>query len=153
MAPPLLWFLSALVLLLLSLLGEDADGLLLVAGVCGLLLTLVAIGFPGWPAAVQVLLYVALVGAGYGLLRRWSRQQRELPLSLSASAERAEVISAFDAEGLGRVRWQGQSWAAVNLDPERSLPAGAAVTVMGREGTRLQVLPRREPVRAEKPMP
>jgi membrane protein implicated in regulation of membrane protease activity len=51
------------------------------------------------------------------------------------------VIVAFDSEGQGRVLWQGQSWAAQNLDPERPLPAGASVTVMGREGTRLQVLP------------
>jgi membrane protein implicated in regulation of membrane protease activity len=41
------------------------------------------------------------------------------------------------------VLWQGQSWAALNLEPERPLPVGCSVTVMGREGTRLQVLSRR----------
>jgi membrane protein implicated in regulation of membrane protease activity len=52
------------------------------------------------------------------------------------------VTTAFDASGEGRVRWQGQSWAAVNLAPGQALPPGTQVTVMGREGTRLQVLPR-----------
>lgn len=54
------------------------------------------------------------------------------------------MTTAFDASGEGRVRWQGQSWAAQNLAPDQLLPAGAQVTVMGREGTRLQVLPRQE---------
>lgn len=142
MAPPLLWFLSAMALLLLALLGADNDGLLLVAGLCGLLLTLVAIALPLLPPLAQVLLFVALVVMGYALLRRWARRQRERPVALSAAAERAEVISGFTPDGQGRVRWQGQSWAAVNLAPETALPAGSEVTVMGRDGTRLQVLPR-----------
>lgn len=144
MAPPLLWFLSAAALLLLALLGVDNDGLLLVAGLCGLLLTLVVIALPLLPPFVQVLMYVVLVVAGYALLRRWARSQRERPVALSATAERAQVISGFERDGQGRVRWQGQSWAAVNLAPEKDLPAGSEVTVMGRDGTSLQVLPRQE---------
>ena len=144
MAPPLLWFLSAVALLLLALLGADNDGLLLVAGLCGLLLTLVVIALPLLPPLVQVLLFVALVVAGYALLRRWARRQRERPVALSSAAERAEVISGFERDGQGRVRWQGQSWAAVNLAPETALPPGSEVTVMGRDGTCLQVLPRQE---------
>lgn len=142
MAPSLVWFLSGAVLLLLTLLGIDNDGLLLVAGLCALLLTLVAIVLPSMVAVGQVLLFVALVVAGYAGLRRWARSQRERSVLPTAAAERAEVISGFDSQGQGRVRWQGQSWAAVNLAPETALPAGSEVMVMGREGTRLQVLPR-----------
>jgi inner membrane protein len=142
MAPSLVWFLSGSVLLLLTLLGIDNDGLLLVAGLCALLLTLVAIVLPSMVAVGQVLLFVALVAAGYAGLRRWARSQRERSVLPTAAAERAEVISGFDSQGQGRVRWQGQSWAAVNLAPETALPAGSEVMVMGREGTRLQVLPR-----------
>jgi membrane protein implicated in regulation of membrane protease activity len=142
MAPSLLWFLIAAALLLLTLLGIDTDGLLLMAGLAALLLTLVTILLPLLPTLLQVLLFAGLVVGGYLLLRRWARQQREGPLPQSAAAERAEVISGFDAEGEGRVRWQGQSWAAVNLAPEMRLSAGTPVTVMGRDGTRLQVLPR-----------
>ncbi len=146
MAPPLLWFLSAVALLLLALLGVDNDGLLLVAGLCGLLLTLVAIALPLLAPGIQLLLFVALVVAGYALLRRWARGQRERPVQLSAAAERAEVISGFERDGHGRVRWQGQSWAAINLAPETVLSAGSEVTVMGRDGTCLQVLPVLPPV-------
>ena len=64
---------------------------------------------------------------------------RILPSANRASS--AEVIAAFDAAGEGRVLWQGQSWAALNLEPGRPLPAGERVSVLGREGTRLQVLP------------
>lgn len=142
MAPSLLWFLSGAALLLLALLGADNDGLLLVAGLCALLLTLVAIALPLLPPVAQVVLFVVLVVVSYSLLRRWARQQRERRVPASAAAETAEVISGFDAEGRGRVRWQGQSWAARNLAPETALPAGCEVTVMGRDGTSLQVLPR-----------
>jgi len=142
MAPSLLWFATAAVLLLLTLFGVDNDGLLLVSGLAALLLTLAAILIPVLPPALQVILFAGLVVSGYALLRRWSRQQREGSLPISAAAERAEVISGFDEEGLGRVRWQGQSWAALNLAPETPLPMGTQVLVMGRDGTRLQVLPR-----------
>jgi membrane protein implicated in regulation of membrane protease activity len=153
MAPPLVWFLSGAALLLLSLLGVDNDGLLLVAGLCGLLLTLVAIVLPLLPPLAQVLLFVALVVLGYGLLRRWARQQRERSVPPSAAAETAEVISGFDVEGRGRGRWQGQSWAALNLTPETALPPGCEVTVMGREGTCLQVLPRQTRALAQRGEP
>ena len=50
------------------------------------------------------------------------------------------MTTAFDANSEGRVRWQGQSWAATNLEPEGSLPPGEPVLVMGRDGNQLQVL-------------
>lgn len=143
-APPILWLALAGVLLVLELVGADADGLLLVGAVAALLLTLVAILVPVVPPLVQVLLFAALVGAGYGWMRRWSagRQARAIPPG--DRAELAEVTTAFDANGEGRVRWQGQSWAAQNLAPDQLLPPGAQVTVMGREGTRQHLQPRPE---------
>ena len=62
-----------------------------------------------------------------------------------ASANQAEGIAAFDADGLGRVRWQGLSWAALNLDSAQELAIGQRVSVIGREGTRLQGLCRQLP--------
>ena len=143
-APPILWLALAGVLLLLELVGADADGLLLVGAVAALLLTLVAILLPVVPPLAQLLLYAVLVGAGYAWLRRWSARRQARTIPPSARAELAEVTTAFDASGEGRVRWQGQSWAAQNLAPDQLLPPGTQVTVMGREGTRLQVLPRQE---------
>jgi membrane protein implicated in regulation of membrane protease activity len=139
-APPTLWLILGLTLLLLSLAGLDSDGLLFVGGVVGLLLTLLATLLP-LPAAAQVLIALALVSGGYIALRRWSGRSRERAIPPAANAGSAQVIQGFDAQGQGRVLWQGQSWAAQNLAPEREVPAGSTVTVMGREGTRLQVLP------------
>lgn len=141
--PPLhqLWLLLAGLLLAAVLFGLDSDGLLLVGGITALLLALLAGGLPQLPLLLQLLLFTALVGGAYGLVRHWSRGQGERVIPPAAGAERAEVISPFDGQGEGRVRWLGQSWAARNLEPARPLPRGASVTVMGREGNRLQVLP------------
>lgn len=142
---PALWLLLGLALLLLELLGIDGDGLMLVGGVTALLLTVIT-GLLPLPPLLAVGLFVVVAAAGYGGLRRWSRQQREAALPSSASADHAVVISGFGSgesadAGQGRVRWQGQSWAAVNLDDQHTLAPGAQVMVMGRDGTRLQVLP------------
>ena len=141
-APPILWLALAGVLLLLELVGADGDGLLLIGGLAALLLTLIAVLVPVLPPLLQLLLFGALVGAGYGWMRRWSARRQAQPIPPGERAELAEVTTGFDANGDGRVRWQGQSWAAQNLAPDKLLPEGAQVTVMGREGTRLQVLPR-----------
>ena len=50
------------------------------------------------------------------------------------------TVIGFDISAITRVRWQGQSWAADNLEPEQPLAPGTQVVVMGRAGTRLQVL-------------
>jgi len=141
--PPLpqLWLLLAGLLLAAVLIGLDGDGLLLVGGLAALLVALLAGGLPQLPLLLQLVLFTALAAGAYGLVRSWSRRQGERAIPPAAGAERAEVISPFDAQGEGRVRWHGQSWAARTLEPSRSLPSGVSVTVMGREGNRLQVLP------------
>jgi membrane protein implicated in regulation of membrane protease activity len=137
--PP--WLALAGLLLIAVLIGLDSDGLLLVGGLAALLLGLLAAAQPALAAPLQLLLFAALVAGACGLVRRWSRRQDERAIPPAAGAEWAEVITAFDAQGEGRVRWQGQSWAARNLDPSRLLVCGSPVTVMGRQGTQLQVLP------------
>jgi membrane protein implicated in regulation of membrane protease activity len=138
--PPLLWLTLAAALLLAVLAGLESDGLLLVGGLVALLL--VPLAATAWiPLPGQLLLFVAAVGMLYPPLQRWSRRQGEGRIPPGARASTAEVIAPFDAQGEGRVRWQGQSWAARNLDPERPVAPGATVTVMGREGNQLQVLP------------
>ena len=141
--PALFWLLAGLPLLALALAGFDGDGLLLMAGLAALAVALLAAAAPALATVLQGLLFTALLALGYGWLRRWDRHQGERPLPPSSRAESAEVISAFENDGRGRVRWQGQSWAATNLEPGVPLLPGHAVTVMGREGTRLQVLPAR----------
>lgn len=138
-APPLLWLALATVLLLLAMVGADTDGLLLLAGLAALILAAVATLAPLVPVG-QLLLFTVLVLLGYLGLRRWSAGRRERGIPPAAGSDLAEVISGFGPDGSGRVRWQGQSWAAVTLDPEVPLAPGTLVQVLGREGNRLQVL-------------
>lgn len=140
--PPLLWLLVATALWLLVLLGLDGDGLLLVGGTVALLLALLlaALALPAWLQAVAFFSGVAL---GYGLIRRWSAHTANAQrLPPPPRADQADVISPFAPDGRGRVQWQGQSWAAQNVEPSRALNPGERVTVMGREGTCLQVIAR-----------
>jgi membrane protein implicated in regulation of membrane protease activity len=136
MAPvPILWLLLACGLLGLGLVGADVDGLL-PAAVVALGLSLATVWWP-LPPLLQLGLLVGLTGLGVLGLRRWSRRQRHRSLP---PAETAEVISGFAEGDTGRVRWQGQSWSAVNLKGGQPLPPGSWVTVMGRDGTQLQVM-------------
>jgi membrane protein implicated in regulation of membrane protease activity len=139
-AAPWLWLALGAALLSLALLGIDSDGLILIGGISALLLTLATATLP-LPPLLALALFVAICALAYGWLRRWARRQRETALPRSGLAEQAEVLSGFSEGNAGRVRWQGQSWAAVNLDPAKALRPGMAVLVMGRDGTRLQVLP------------
>ena len=145
---PLVWLALAAGLLLLVLVGLDSDGLVLIAAVAALLLT-ASVSLLPLPLPLQLLLFAGLLVAGYAGLRRWSGRQGDGRLPPSARAELAEVISGFEAghpgsgsgAAEGRVRWQGQSWSALNLEPGPPLPPGSLVTVLGRDGTQLQVLP------------
>ncbi|MFZ9946076.1 MAG: NfeD family protein [Vulcanococcus sp.] len=137
--PPLIWFLVGLALLAVEWLGADFDGVL-AAAVAALGVSVLTALLPGLAAGGQVLLFAAATGGLLLLLQRWSRR-RARAIPASGSREQATVISGFAAESSeGRVRWQGQSWAATNLEPERSLAPGAPVLVMGRDGNQLQVL-------------
>ena len=139
MPAALIWLLLGLALLLLELLGAEFEGLL-AAAVAALVLSVASGLLPLLPPAVQVTAFLVCTGLLIAALQRWSRR-RARGIPPTSGDERATVISGFPAGGDGRVLWQGQSWAAVNLDGDRALTPGMAVTVLGREGTRLQVLP------------
>ena len=132
------WLLIGLVLLTIEWLGASFDGLL-PAAVAALLISVLSAVVP-LALLPQLLLFGLLTGGLLLTIRRWSKSQRERAIPLSPAAERATVIGGFDKEQAGRVRWQGQSWAANNLEPEQALAQGDEVVVMGRDGTKLQVL-------------
>jgi membrane protein implicated in regulation of membrane protease activity len=136
---PLIWFLLGLGLLAAEWLGAEFDGLL-AAALAALALSVLTALAPGLALVGQLLLFAAASAGVLLLLQRWSRRQaRSIPAS--GASEQATVISGFTSnETSGRVRWQGQSWAATNLDPQRSMVPGEAVLVMGRDGNQLQVL-------------
>ena len=132
------WLLIGLALLASEWLGASFDGLL-PAAIAALLISALSAVLP-LPLLPQLLLFGLLTASLLLAIRRWSASQRERAIPISPAAERATVIGGFEGLRGGRVRWQGQSWAAVNLEPEQPLLPGAEVVVMGRDGTRLQVL-------------
>ena len=142
MPAALIWLLLGLSLLLLELVGLEFDGLLAGAA-AALLVSVLGAAVPLAPLLQMAafVLFTALLLMG---LHRWGRR-RERGLPPASGDERATVISGFDGSPdggcEGRVRWQGQSWAAINLEEGQALPPGRAVTVLGREGIQLQVLP------------
>ena len=140
--PPssLFWLTLATGLLIAVLTGLDSDGLLLVGGLVALAMAPLTASL-GLAPPLQLLFFTLAVALPYSLVQRWSRRQREGRIPPAAGADSAEVIAPFNPQGEGRVRWQGQSWAARSLEPGRPLPAGSRVIVMGREGTCLQVQP------------
>lgn len=138
MSAALIWLLLGLALLLLELLGADFEGLL-AAAVAALLVSALS-GLLSWPPLLQTGTFLGCTALLLLGLQHWGRR-RERRLPLASGGERATVISGFRGDSEGRVLWQGQSWAATNLASGGALEPGAAVLVLGREGTRLQVLP------------
>jgi len=134
------WFLVALFLLGVSWLGADFDGLL-PAVLAALGMSVLAAATAALGLLAQLAMFAALTLALLPLLRAWSKQRRPRAIPPGGDSDRARVISGFSrGEAAGRVCWQGQSWAAINLEPERPLHTGEGVQVMGRDGNRLQVL-------------
>lgn len=141
-AAPLLWLIAGLVLLALLSTGIDLDGLM-AAGLAALLLSLLRALVPLTPG-LQIAAFGAITLGLLVGLQRWSRRRRQRTIPAAAAADTATVISGFTTpeQAHGRVLWNGQSWAAVNLEPSRALHSGEVLVVMGREGTELQVMER-----------
>ncbi len=136
----LTWFVVAVALLGAGWLGVDSDGLL-PAVLAALGMSILSAATAGLGLLAQLAMFAALTLALLPLLQGWSRRRQTRAIPPGGSSDRASVISGFTIkEGSGRVRWQGQSWAATNLEPDQPLQTGDAVVVMGREGNRLQVV-------------
>ncbi len=132
----LIWLAVAAVLFLVEVSVPGFGGFLIAAMAALVVSSLTAL--LGLALPLQVGLFALLTVAGSAAIWAWSKRQRPARDRIETS-DRAVVIDGFDAQGRGRVRWQGQSWAAESLEGERLLP-GAAVVVMRRVGTKLEVL-------------
>jgi membrane protein implicated in regulation of membrane protease activity len=112
----------------------------LVAGVSALLVALI----PGWvPPSLQIILWMLLTAIGIfasrGFVDRRAAQQFD--------AKEGQMLTDLAPGELGRVRYEGGSWAARCEDPTLAIDAEAKVLVVGREGTTLLVLPESDPRR------
>ena len=135
----MIWLVSALLLLALELTSINFDGLMLAA--CAGLVLSVLTALISVPPLLQVGLFVGLTLLGTAGVSRWGAHRNPAISGQHLQDEHARVIEAIPAGGSGRVRWHGQSWAAVSLDPEIPLHRDEQVLVMGRDGTHLQVMP------------
>ena len=136
---PLIWLLVAGVLLVVELVQPSFDGLMF-AVFAGLVVSVLTALLP-LQVWIQIILFSVITVLGTLWLSRWSAQRNPRPGRRRLKDNTAEVLATIEPGGEGRVRWQGQSWAANSLDVETPLKAGERVLVISREGTRLQVLP------------
>ena len=135
----MIWLLVAGVLLVVELVQPSFDGLMF-AVFAGLVLSVLTALVP-LQVWIQIILFIAITVLGTIWLTRWTAQRNPRPGRRRLKDNTAEVLATIEPGGEGRVRWQGQSWAANSLDVETPLKAGERVLVISREGTRLQVLP------------
>ena len=136
---PLIWLLVAGVLLVVELVQPSFDGLMF-AVFAGLFVSVLTALLP-LQVWIQIILFSVITVLGTLWLSRWSAQRNPRPGRRRLKDNTAEVLGTIEPGGEGRVRWQGQSWAASSLDVEAPLQAGERVLVISREGTQLQVLP------------
>ena len=136
---PLIWLLVAGVLLVVELVQPSFDGLMF-AVFAGLVVSVLTALLP-LQVWIQIILFSVITVLGTLWLSRWSAQRNPRPGRRRLKDNTAEVLGTIEPGGEGRVRWQGQSWAASSLDVEAPLQAGERVLVIRREGTQLQVLP------------
>tara|TARA_B100000959_G_C14915523_1_gene597129 strand:+ start:339 stop:743 length:405 start_codon:yes stop_codon:yes gene_type:complete len=126
-------------LLAIELAQPGFDGLLFAA--IGALLVSILTAIIPISLILQMILFLLVTAIGTIWLTRWSARRNPNPERLRQREDIAEVLTPMAAGGEGRVRWHGQSWAASSIDLETKIDAGDQVVVMGRDGTKLQVLP------------
>ncbi|KKZ11996.1 MAG: hypothetical protein TE42_06300 [Candidatus Synechococcus spongiarum SP3] len=136
-----IWLGLVLVLLLLTLVGADLDGLLeaLLAALALAVLT----GFVPSTALVAQIVLFAVVGLLLFAALRIGRKPRPGGGDTDHDLGTAVVLSAEAQPERWRVRWRGQSWAALNSDPTIPLQVDEEVFVVERQGTCLQVISKR----------
>jgi hypothetical protein len=136
---PLIWLAVAGLLLAIELAQPGFDGRLFAA--IGALLVSILTAIIPISLILQMILFLLVTAIGTIWLTRWSARRNPNPERLRQREDIAEVLTPMAAGGEGRVRWHGQSWAASSIDLETKIDAGDQVVVMGRDGTKLQVLP------------
>jgi membrane protein implicated in regulation of membrane protease activity len=130
----MIWFLIGFALCLLEALLPTAY-VALVAGVAAMI-----VGFftEILPFGAQVVLWIGLSALGFVLSRRFVKRT---PLK-RFDAEEGKTLTEVPAGAIGRVLYEGNSWAAECEDPAIVIPAAMPVWVIGRRGTTLLIRPK-----------
>ena len=137
-----IWIGLVVVLLALNLVGVSLDGLL-AALISSLVLAMLTGLVPSTALAIQIGLFVVLGLVLFAAMRLLDRKSPPGHGNSAHSLGTAVVLSAEAQPERWRVRWRGQSWAALNSDPTIPLQVDEEVFVVERQGTCLQVISKR----------
>ena len=136
---PLLWLVFALIILGLELNGADF-GFLPIALASALLMS-ISTSILLINPVLQFILYLLLFIIGFTWIRRWSSKRSTESDQMNEQDLLAIALVPIKPNGNGRVRWHGQNWGAISLDPEITISAEEKVIVLRREGNRLEIMP------------
>ncbi|MCU0551226.1 MAG: NfeD family protein [Leptolyngbya sp. Prado105] len=133
MNPTVLWLLLGAGLCLVEFVLPTA----FIAFVMGISAICVAMVAHLLPLNLQALLWVGLSIAMVLFSRRFVNRRANLKLD----ASEAETLTEIRPGQIGRVCYEGNSWAARCESSNLDIPAGVRVYVVGRRGTTLIVMP------------
>jgi membrane protein implicated in regulation of membrane protease activity len=132
--PTLIWLLIGTVLCLIELLIPTA----FVASVLGISAFLVALISQWLPLSLQVVVWMGLSLALVLVSRRFVPQRQS---RMRLEATEAETLTEILPGKLGRVLYEGNSWAARSEDDRITIAPQQKVVVVERRGTTLIVMP------------
>ncbi|HTL87879.1 MAG TPA: NfeD family protein [Leptolyngbya sp.] len=133
MTPTMIWLTVGAGLCLVEFILPTAF-IAFVMGISALFVAAIAHLIPlGFQVIVWVILSIALVL----ISRRFINRRAALKLD----ATEAETLTEIRPGQIGRVCYEGNSWAARCEGSQVDIPAGRRVYVVGRRGTTLMVMP------------
>ncbi|PSB26750.1 NfeD family protein [Stenomitos frigidus] len=133
LSPTVIWLLVGAILCLVELIVPTA----FIAFVMGVSALVVAAASTVIPLGLQVVLWMVLSLALVLYSRRLVRQKATRKLD----ATEAETMTEILPGKIGRVRYEGNSWAARCEDHTLTIAPNQKVYVVSRKGTTLSVMP------------
>ncbi len=133
LTPTLIWLVVGTVLCLIEFVVPTA----FVACVMGISAFVVAVVSQFTPLSLQIVLWMVLSLALVFYSRRLVRQKS----ARQFDATEAQTLTAILPGESGRVRYEGNSWAARCEDHELTIAPSQKVYVVARQGTTLIVMP------------
>lgn len=138
LSPAILWLIAGVVLCVLEFVFPTAF-VEFTMGLSAIVVALALIALPYLPFGVQVILWL-LLSVGLTILSRRLVPKRSHASALQDAVE-AQTLTEIPAGQVGRVLYEGNSWAARCGDEELAISPNQPVYVVDRKGTTLIVMP------------
>lgn len=133
LSPTLIWLLVGAILCLVEFIVPTA----FIAFVMGISALIVAAASTIIPLGLQIVLWMVLSLA----LTFYSRRLVQQKTTRKLDATEAETLTEILPGKIGRVRYEGNSWAARCEDHTLTIAPNQTVYVVSRKGTTLSVMP------------